>query len=268
MAAQRHDAAARSADVAQQELQYRCGADELGAQGVLRPPDGIREAGGALAPGVLDDGAGEVVEVLATDPADVRHHLRGVAGVVPLDDLEYRPRVLQGFVALHAGVRERWTAAAMLVTGRSRRGGCAVRVAATRGLDLAVPLFVVRPRRRVVLPGFGVEAGEQTAEIFGVPELFVDQRSGVRVRDDIFLEPQVIGDYVVDQRAEQDHVRTGPDRDVLVRHRRCAGESRVDVNHPCAAGPGLLHPLEPDRVALGHVGALDDDAIGVGHVLE
>ena len=97
VAPQRHDAAARATDIAHQELQNRCSADELGPEGVLSPPDGVREAGGALAPGVLDDGAGEVVEILEADAADVAHHLRGVAGEVPLDDLEYRPRVLQGF---------------------------------------------------------------------------------------------------------------------------------------------------------------------------
>ena len=202
-------------------------------------------------------------------PQTSLHHLRGVAGVVPLEDLEHRPRVLKGFVAHHPGVRERRTAAAMLVTRRARRGGGAVFGAAAGRFDLVgLPLFGVSPRRRVVLPGLGIEAGEQTTEILSVPEVFVDQRGGVRVRDDILLEPQVIGDDVVDQRAEQDHIRTGPDRDVLVRHRRGAGESRVDVDHPRAAGPGLLHPLEPHRMALGHVGALDDDAIGVGHVLQ
>ncbi len=107
VAAQRHDAAARAPDVAHQQLQNRCGADELGAQGVLRPADGVGEAGGALAPGVLHDGAGQVVEVLPADPAHVFDHLRRVAGVVPLEDLEDGPRVLQGLVAAHPGVRQR-----------------------------------------------------------------------------------------------------------------------------------------------------------------
>ncbi|GAB4723566.1 hypothetical protein MOKP126_31380 [Mycobacterium avium subsp. hominissuis] len=191
---------------------------------------------------------------------------------MPLEDLEDGPRVLQGLVAAHPGVRQRRAAAAVLVTGGAVGGGGAVGVTAAGGLDFAsgpaVVLLFVGPTRRVVLPGLGIEPGEQAAEILGVAEVFVDDGGGVGVRDDVFGEPQVVGEHVVDQRAEQHHIRTGPDRDVSVGDRRGAGESRVDVDHPRAAGPGLFHPLEADRVTLGHVGALDDDAVGIGHVLQ
>jgi hypothetical protein len=72
VAAQGHDAAARATDVAQQQLQNRCGADELGAEGVLGPPDGVGEAGGAFAPGVRRYRAGRIVEILDADAAGVR----------------------------------------------------------------------------------------------------------------------------------------------------------------------------------------------------
>ena len=47
--AQRHDPAARPADVAEQELDDRGGADELDADRVLRPADGVDERARALA---------------------------------------------------------------------------------------------------------------------------------------------------------------------------------------------------------------------------
>ena len=128
-------------------------------------------------------------------------------------------------------------------------------------------LFCVSPGRLVVLTRGGVEPGKQPAEILTVPVVLVDQGRRVRVRDDVFLEPQVVAQDVVDKRTEQNDIRTGPDRNVFVRHRRGAGEARVDVDHPRPTGPSLLHPLETHWVALGHIRALDDDAIRVGHVL-
>ena len=49
VAAHRHDAAARAADVAEQQLEDRAGADHLHAGGVLRPADRVDERGRALA---------------------------------------------------------------------------------------------------------------------------------------------------------------------------------------------------------------------------
>jgi hypothetical protein len=46
-------------------------------------------------------------------------------GVVPLDDLEHRPGVLQGVVALHLGVFEGRATASVLVTGGPLRGAVA-----------------------------------------------------------------------------------------------------------------------------------------------
>jgi hypothetical protein len=52
VAAQREDAAARSADVAEEELQDGASADRLRAGGVLGPGDGVGEGGGAVRAGV------------------------------------------------------------------------------------------------------------------------------------------------------------------------------------------------------------------------
>ena len=43
VAAERHDTGARAADVAEQKLQQRAGADDLNAIGVLRPRDRVGE---------------------------------------------------------------------------------------------------------------------------------------------------------------------------------------------------------------------------------
>ncbi len=56
--AQGHDAAARAPHVAEQQLQDRGGPDELRAQGVLGPAEGVGEAGRALPAGVLRDRSG------------------------------------------------------------------------------------------------------------------------------------------------------------------------------------------------------------------
>ena len=218
-------------------------------------------------PGVLGDRFGQVREVLYPDATDVTHHLRGVAGVVPFEDLEYGLRMLQGLVAAHTGVFEGRSCAPVGVSRRPVGRALAVFMSAAGVLDLAAVLLGVGPRRLVILTGLGVHPGEQSAEILGVPEVVVDQGGGVGVGDHVLLEPQVVGEHVVDECTEQDDVRTRTDRDVLIAHRRRAGEAWVDVNHPGAAGLGLLHPLEPNWVALGHVGALDDDAVRVGHVL-
>ena len=128
-------------------------------------------------------GVRQVLEVRDADAAHVLHHLRGVAGVVPLEDLEHRPRVLQGLVALHPGVLQGRTAAAVLVRrGTVRRIG-AVLCASPGIVDVASALLRVRPCRRVVLSGLRIEAGEQPAQILGVPVIVVDQRGGVGVGD-------------------------------------------------------------------------------------
>ena len=102
--AQRHDAAAGAADVAEQQLQDRAGADVLHADAVLGPAHRVDQRGGALAAGVARPGLGHLEERLRGDAADARHHLRGVAGEVPLQDLEDAARVLEGLVALGMAV--------------------------------------------------------------------------------------------------------------------------------------------------------------------
>jgi hypothetical protein len=80
--AHRHDPATRAADVAEQQLDDRAGADRLHAGRVLGPADGVGEHRRALATGVRDERLGDLEEELAGDPADLLDHLRRVAAVV------------------------------------------------------------------------------------------------------------------------------------------------------------------------------------------
>ena len=79
MAAQRHDAAAGPADVAQQQLQHRGGADDLHALGLVRPADRVAEGRRALGAGVFGQRVGDLVEKLRRDAAHLLDHLRRVA---------------------------------------------------------------------------------------------------------------------------------------------------------------------------------------------
>ena len=97
--AQRQDAAAGPTDVAEQGLQDRGGADDLRADAVVGPADGVAERRRALASAVAGERVGDLREVGRRDAADLLHHLGGVAGEVPLEDLEDAVRVLQRLVA-------------------------------------------------------------------------------------------------------------------------------------------------------------------------
>ena len=94
------DAAARAADVAQEELDDGRGADVLHADRVLGPADGVAEGGGALPARVAAQGLGHRQELVPGDAAHLLHHLGRVAGVVALEHLEHAPGVLEGGVGL------------------------------------------------------------------------------------------------------------------------------------------------------------------------
>ena len=85
VAAQRQDAAARPADVAEQELQDRAGADHLHAGGVLRPADRVDRAPRALAARVARSARRRPRRNCSRrDAADALDHLGRVAREVAL----------------------------------------------------------------------------------------------------------------------------------------------------------------------------------------
>src|SRR2546421_2410264 len=119
MAAQRQDAATRPAHVAEQELQDGRGADDLCAVTLLRPADRVTDGAGSLTPGVLRQDLGDLEEELLRRSANLLDHLRRVARVVPLEDLEDRPGMLQGFIARGAVLRRAGALHAVTAVGGS-----------------------------------------------------------------------------------------------------------------------------------------------------
>ena len=262
VAAQRHDPASRPADVAEQQLNDRSGADVLHSNRVLGPTDGVDDRAGALPPGVVAHRLGDLEELLGRAAADLGHQLGCVAAEVSLEDLEDAALVLQRLVFFR-GLAMRET------TGlRSVSGLLALRAAfGTLPCGLLFGHPRVMPGARVVDPLVLVEAREEPVEILGVTEPLVDDHRCVRITLDVLVEPALVLDDVANDSAEKGDVCARTDRDVLVGHRARPREARVDVHDLRAAEPRFHHPLEADRMVLGHVRAHDQDRVGVPQIL-
>ncbi len=224
--AQREDAAARPADVAEQELDDRRGADDLRAGRVLREADRVHERARPLAARVAADRLGVPEELLDRAAARVRDGLGRVAREVPLQDLEHATRVLERLVLL---ARE-------------------------------------PPGRGVVPPALGVPAGEEPVEVLGVGELLAHDRARVRVPPHVLVEPEPALEDVAHDAAEERDVAARADADEPRRGRARPREARVDVDDLGAALARLHHPLERDRMVLGHVRAHDRDHVRVDEI--
>ena len=87
VAAQGEDPAAGAADVAQQELHDRPGADVLRAHAVLGPAHAVDQRGGAFPAGVGRPGVADRAERVLRHAADLLDELRRVAREVPFEDL-------------------------------------------------------------------------------------------------------------------------------------------------------------------------------------
>src|SRR5699024_9788956 len=211
----------------------RRGANVLHPDTVLGPADAVDDRAGPIPSGVRRERLADVVEILLGNAAGSFHHFRRVAGVVPFQHLVNTARVLQRLV----------------------------------GTSVAVVIGFVLPATTIVVTLLGVETGEQTVEILGIPKVLTKNTRGIGVVDDVLVELQPVGEDVVDDAAEEHDVGADPQWHVTVRERTGPGEPRVDVNHPGATLLRFHHPLETHRVGLGHVRALDDDAVGVGQIL-
>src|SRR5204862_7171686 len=88
------------ADVAQQQLDDRGGADVLHPHRVLSPTDGVAEGARALPPGVVAQRLAHLEELLARDPAGLLDELGGVAREVLAQELVDAARVLEGLVVV------------------------------------------------------------------------------------------------------------------------------------------------------------------------
>src|ERR1043165_7074816 len=245
-------------DVAEEELQDRRGADDLHAGGVLRPADGVADRGGLVAARGAGEDIGDFEEALARDAARTLDELRRVAREMALEHLIDAARMLQRAV-LHRLVEGLRFAAAVLLLSAALRLHARRRLVLLRGAG-------VEPRLRVVL--LPVPSAEQPAELLGVLEVIAEDRRRVRVVDDVVAEVALVGEDVVDHRAEEEGVAAGAEREPVVGHGRGAAEARIDVDDLRAVLLTRLDdPLEADRMVLGHRRAHDENRVGVGEVL-
>jgi hypothetical protein len=81
--AQRHNPAARPANVSKQQLQNRSCANDLHALGMLRPANCVANRSSPLGPGRCCECMRDFVKKIWWNPADFLHHLGRVAGEMP-----------------------------------------------------------------------------------------------------------------------------------------------------------------------------------------
>src|SRR5262249_31579898 len=159
-AAKRENAAARPADVPEQELDDRRRPDVLDADRVLCPADRVDERRGALAAGVPAKRLGHAHEVLGRAAADLGDDLGRVPAIVLLQELEDAARVSERRIRLRrVTVLERATVRAVAGLLAGRRPQLAL---SCGGVDAQAGVL---PRRRVIRARLRVPAGEEAVEI-------------------------------------------------------------------------------------------------------
>src|SRR6185437_16702867 len=107
----------------------------------------------------------------------------------------------------------------------ARRGGADATRPLGRGLFipvLTVLVFDVAERSFVSPVAFHgivftllvIIAAENARKVFGIAKAFFDDRRGIGVMKDIFLEEFLVGQDVIDDRPEEGDIAAGPDADV------------------------------------------------------
>src|SRR5258708_7591876 len=194
MAAKRVDAAASATDVTEQQL-HNCGrTDNLGAEGVMGPTDGVDDGADLLHVAVFANRSVEVnglEELLLGNAGDALDHLRGVAGILLLEQLEDAVWVLQGRIEVDSS-RQR----------RKRRRHPRLGLRRRRRLS-SRPLII--PACAVVGLFLGIEPGEQAVDVRKL-EIFFYNESGVGVMGQVVFCDSVVFEGVVNKTAEEGNV--------------------------------------------------------------
>src|SRR6266404_6217446 len=100
MTAQRENPTTWPANVAEQQLQHRRGANDLNAFRMLCPTEGITNCRGLVRTRRSDKRVGNFVKKHRRDTANFLHHFRRVASEVAAQCLKNAARMLQGQIAL------------------------------------------------------------------------------------------------------------------------------------------------------------------------
>jgi hypothetical protein len=202
VAAQGHNASARPAHVAEQQLQDAGSAYDLHAGGVLGPAERVGNASGPLPSGVGAEQFRNALKLFRLAAAHLGNDLRRIAGKVPAQNLHNAAWMLQGWVALYVcraiGRRGVWSAAAFPAV--ALRGGLICRGLRLRRrlrtvlLRVAICTLVEAPMGLLGIIGVVllVEAAKQTRKIFGIPKTFVDDVRRIGVCEDVFMKPTVV----------------------------------------------------------------------------
>ena len=199
----------------------------------------------------LADELRDLEVLLDGDAGDARDHLRRVARVVLLHELEDALRILKRHVAPREPTRARRRALGLSAGLRRWRR------------------VLVGPGAHVVASGVLVVAGEQPVR---EAELLLHDEGRVRVVLDVLLVVQLVLDDVVDEATEIRDVGAGSNTQIHVGHRRRSRVARIGVDDLRAAtGTRTLRrielrlhePLEAHGVRLGRVRAVDQDEVGV-----
>ena len=228
--AQRVHATAQLAHVTQQQLHDGGRADDLRADAVLGPAQGIHHRHHTIRGGRAGNHLAHLQELVPGRAGDLLDHLGRVAAVVLLHDLQHAARVLHGHVDL--GV---------------------------------ITLFLVAPARVVVLARLGVVTREDA--VLETVTLAHDE-GGVGVVADVLRLDLVVAQQVVDNTAQEGNVTAGTQRCVVIGHGGRAREARIDHDQlRLVALLRLDHPFETHGMRFCSVPAHDQHEIGVLDVL-
>ena len=165
-------AAAGDADVAQQQLHHRAGADDLRADGVLRPAQRVQDGGGAVLGRRRGQHVADLQELVLGRAADALDHFLGVARVVLLQQLVDAARVFQRRI----------------------------------GLDIAVVAALVVPARLVIAAFLGVVARVQARV---EREVLAHDEGEVRVVAHVLVLDLVVIQQILDDATQEDDVGAG-----------------------------------------------------------
>src|SRR5882724_6367785 len=161
----------------------------------MGPTDGVDKGAGLLHVAVFANRSvevGGIEELLLGNAGDALDHLRRVARVLLLQELEYAVGILECWIKVDSS----W---------QRRKGSRLSGFSGRRSRRLPVRTLVI-PACAVVSLFLGIETGEQAVDV-GELEILVDDEARVGVMDQVFFGDSIIFNGVVNQAAEERDIR-------------------------------------------------------------
>src|ERR1051326_1321528 len=188
---------------------------------MLRPTDCIADCGGLIRAGSGGERLSHLHKKILRNSAVALYHFGGVARKVALQNLKDAAWVLQGRVGDELAGILRFPAAIFSVS--SAGGGVSGLLTFNRGCR-------IKPAFGIVLIFVGVPSREKSVEIFGVAEIFAQNRRSMGVGNYIFAEIFIVLENVAYERAKKDDVAASAQRNPDVSHGGGPRVARIDVN--------------------------------------